>query len=218
MKRHVFALALVLIAAPAFAQDREEFALRDLGMGGLFADGNLAMRDIQRGNDPVQQFKRFFAGATLPLTSAQEKRLESVVDLQIKTLQGGTPSEDTVRRVNQEFTRQLNEVLTADQRTALRRYRTEQIMMRGGFPALRLTLENAQAPFTPDQEKQAQSLYTEFNQQVNQLSRESKGAPDRAQLDKLENEALGKVVRILNPAQRKALIVSRQGSLPKAER
>src|SRR4029079_6820811 len=99
---------------------------------------------------------------------------------------------DAVRQANVEFTRKSNEVYTADQRAQLRRYRTEQIMMGGGFPALRFVLENAQAPLSPEQEKQAFLLYTDFNRQVTQLQRDAKGAPDRAELDKLENEALGK--------------------------
>jgi hypothetical protein len=182
-------------------------------MGALFADGNLALRQLQRGNDPVQQLKRFFAEAKTPLTSAQERQLNAVVDAQIKALLAAGDDPEAVRRTNQEFTRKSNEVYTADQRTALRRYRTEQIMMGGGFPALRLVLENAQTPLTPEQEKEVAQLYAEFNRHITQLARETKGVPDRAELDKLENEALGRVVRSLTPAQRKSLAASRQGSI-----
>src|SRR5262249_41185977 len=118
-----------------------------------------------------------------------------------------------IRQANQEFTRRSNEVFTTEQRGELRRYRTQQIMMRGGFPALRLTLENAQTPLTPEQEKQAQALYAEFNRQVAQLGRNSSGIPYRADLASLESEALSKVLRLLTPATRRALAVSRQGSL-----
>jgi hypothetical protein len=213
MKRHLWIVALILFAAPAFAQDPEETVLRELGMGAIFADGNLALRQLQRGDDPVQQLKRFFIEARLPLTSQQERRLESIVDAQIKALQAAGQNEDAVRQANQEFSKKSNEVFTTEQRAELRRYRTEQIMMRGGFLALRLTLENAQTPLTSEQEKQAQALYSEFNRQVAQLARASNGIPDRADLDKLESEALGKVVRLLTPAQRRALAASRQGSL-----
>jgi hypothetical protein len=157
--------------------------------------------------------KRFFAEAKSPLTSTQERQLNSIVDTQIKALVAAGEDQDAVRRANQEFARKSNEVYTAEQRTELRRYRTEQIMMRGGFPALRLVLENAQTPLTPEQEKQASQLYIDFNRQVTQLAPDSKGAPDRAELDKLENAALGKVVRLLTPAQRRALAASRQGSI-----
>src|SRR5262252_2174927 len=213
MKRHLPIVGLILFAVPLFAQDPEESVLRELGMGAIFADGNLALRQLQRGDDPVQQLKRFFIEAKLPLTTHQERHLKSIVDAQIKALQAAGHNEEAVRQANQEFTRSSNEVFTAEQRTELRRYRTEQIMMRGGFPALRLTLENAQTPLTPEQEKQAQALYADFNRQVAQLGRDSSGVPDRADLDKLEGEALSKVVRLLTPAQRRALAASRQGSL-----
>src|SRR5215510_3871504 len=194
MKRHLSIVGLILFGVPLFAQDPEESVLRDLGMGAIFADGNLALRQLQRGDDPVRQLK-------------------TTVDAQIKALQAAGHNEEAVPQANQEFTRKSNEVFTTEQRAELRRYRTEQIMMRGGYPALRLTLENAQTPLTPDQEKQAQALYAEFNRQVAQLARASNGIPDRPDLDKLEGEALGKVVRLLTPAQRRALAASRQGSL-----
>jgi hypothetical protein len=168
---------------------------------------------LQQGNDPVQQLKRFFAEAKLPLTSAQQKQLSTIVDAQAKALIENSENPDAARRINQEYSKKVNEVLTQEQRTELRRYRTEQIMIRGGFPALRLILENAQTQLTPDQEKQALAIYDDFNRQVDQLARTSKGAPDRAELDKLENEALGKVVRLLTAPQRRALAVSRQTNL-----
>ena len=218
MTRCVFAIALLIAgSSTGFAQELDEAEiLRQLGMGGTFAMGNLALRDYQRGNDPVQQLKRFFREAKLPLTGAQERQLNAAVETQVKTLQAlpsDQTNEEALRRANLEFTRKTNEILTADQRAELRRYRTEQIMMRGGFPALRFILENAQTPMTPEQEKQVQSLYEDFNRQVNQLARDAKGTPDRGQLDKLENEALAKVIRLLTPPQRRALATSRQGSL-----
>jgi len=213
MRRYSWIMALAIFVAPAWAQDPEESILRELGMGAIFADGNLALRQLQRGDDPVQQLKRFFGQGKLPLSSAQEKKLNTLVDDQIKALQAAGQNEDAIRQANQDFTRKSNEIFTPDQRAELRRYRTEQIMMRGGFPALKLTLENAQTPFTPDQEKQVQTLYNEFNRQVTQVPHDAKGIPVRAELDKLENEALGKVVRLLTPAQRRALAASRQGSL-----
>jgi hypothetical protein len=213
MKRCLWIMMLFLSVGPVFAQDPEESVLRDLGMGALFADGNLALRMLQRGDDPVQQLKRFFAQAGLPLTSTQQRQLKALVDVQIKSLQAAGENEEAVRRANQEFTRKSNEIYTPEQRAELRRYRTEQIMMRGGFPALRLTLENAQTPLTADQEKQIQAAYADFNRQVTQLPLAANGMPDRAELDKLESQALGKVVRLLTPAQRKALAASRQGAI-----
>jgi hypothetical protein len=211
MKYHVALFAVILTVSPAFAQDVEDSVLRELGMFGVYSLGNLALNDVQRGNDPVQQMKRFFMQAKLPLTSAEEKQLNVIVAGQVKALLAAGENEDAVRRVNADYTKRVNETLTADQRAEMRRYRTEQIMLRGGFPALRLILENGNAPFAVEQEKQVQALYLDFNRQVDVLVKESKGNPDRAQLAALENQELAKVVRLLTPEQRRALAASRQG-------
>jgi len=210
--RYAIVLGIFILAAqPTFAQAPEEDAIRDLRMFGVYSLGNLALSDIQRGNDPVQQMKRFFSQAKLPLTSAQEKALSGIVDSGVKALQAAGQNDDAMRRVNAEYTKKVNEALTPEQRAEMRRYRTEQIMLRGGFPALKLVLENGNAPFNADQEKQVQAIYLEFNQKVNAMMREKQGNPDRAELTAFENQELGKVVRLLTPEQRRALAASRQG-------
>lgn len=215
--KYLALLVLILSATvPAFAQnaqDDDEQAVRELGMFGTYSAGNLALWDIRRGNDPIQQMDRFFAQAKMPLTSAQEKTLSGIVDSEAKALQVAGENEDAVRRVNVDYNKKLNELLTADQRAELRRYRTEQIMLRGGFPALQLILENGNAPFNAEQEMQVRALYLDFNQKVNALMRESKGNPDRAELAKLEGQGLGSVVKLLTPEQRRVLASSRRGTI-----
>jgi len=214
MRRWWWICGLALCAAPALAQvPTEEELLRQLGMGGTFAVGNLAVRDLQRGLDPVQQFKRFFAEAQLPLSSAQEKKLSALVDSHVDAMIESGNDELKTQRLNAEYNRKIIELLTPQQRAELRRYRTEQIMMSGGFEALKLVLENAQTPFTPDQERSVRTIYLDFDKQVDELPKPVKGTTNRAELDRLENVALGKVVRLLTPAQRKALASSRQGSI-----
>ena len=213
MKHYALFLVLVLGAAPVFAQDAEEAALRDLGVFGVYSLGNLALADIQRGNEPVQQLKRFFSEAKLPLTGRQEKQLTDVVDDTVKALQANAGNDDAVRRINAEYMKKLNETLTPDQRAELRRYRVEQIMMRGGFQALKLIMENAQVPFAEDQEKNVQAVYVDLSRQIGQLTKDPKGNVDRSQLLKLEGEQLRKVVALLTPDQRKALMASRRGPI-----
>jgi len=209
MRRHVWILALLLSATPAFAQDPEE-ALRELGMGGVFAMGDLAAREIDTTTDPVQQLKRFFLEAKQPLNDDQVRRLDVIIEAQRKAMHDNKQGTEGVLRMNQEFMRRVNGVLTAEQVAAWKRFRTEQIMLRGGFPALQLTLEDAGAPLSSDQDKQARAIYDEFNQQVAGLMRDSKGEPDRATLDKLETTALGKVVKLLTPEQRRGLAARRR--------
>jgi hypothetical protein len=56
-----------------------------------------------------------------------------------------------------------------------------------------------------------QAIYLEFNQKVNTMMREKQGNPDRAELTTLENQELGRVIRLLTPEQRRALAASRRG-------
>ena len=208
MRNWLCILLLMLPAVPVHAQESEADTLRGLGMYGDYALGDLAVTDIRRGNDPLQQLKRFFIEAKLPLTSAEERQLRKTIDSVIDALQKAK-DDAGLRRANQEFSKSLFATLTPDQQTALRRYRNQQIMERGGFPALKLTLDNAQTPLTDEQETQITAIYKEFSQQADQLSRSSNGNPDKTQLDKLESEALGKVVKLLTPAQRRSLQASR---------
>jgi hypothetical protein len=211
MRRCVWVFVLVLSATSSPAQDLDENL--ELRIGAVFAERNLALRDIQADNDPVQQMKRFLRDAKAPLTAAQERQLNAIVDAQIAAVKAAPQNEEAIRHVNQEYTAKFFNALTPDQRTALRRYRTDQIMMYGGFPSLKLILEGAQRPLTAEQENQARAVYEEFYQQFRQMPRDSKGAADRVELDKVENTALAKVIRLLTPDQRRALAASRQGSL-----
>jgi hypothetical protein len=216
MRNSVWALVLALSVGPLFAQDPEDAI--ELRIGAVFADGNLALRDFQAANHPVQQIKRILDEARVRLTAAQERELNSVVDAQQKAVKASSQNDEAIRRINGEYTAKFYAVLTQDQRSVLRRQRTDQLMMYGGLPGLKVILDNAKTPLTADQEKQARMAYDEFYEQFKQLQRDSKGVPDRIQLDKAENSALAKVIRLLTPGQRRALAASRQGSLSQTTR
>src|SRR5262245_25221242 len=114
-----------------------------------------------------------------------------------------------LRRINDDLITKINAVLKPDQQAAFKKFRSDEIRKAGGFPALKLVMEEAGAAFTPEQEQQIQELYAEDARQRVQLMRESQGRPDPAKLDELEKSTLTKVARLLNPAQRKALLDSR---------
>jgi hypothetical protein len=114
-----------------------------------------------------------------------------------------------LRRINDDLITKINAVLKPDQQAAFKKYRNDEIRKAGGFPALKLVMDEAGAAFTPEQEQQIQELYAEDARQRGQLMRESQGRPDPAKLDALEKDTLTKVARLLNPAQRKALLDSR---------
>jgi hypothetical protein len=125
---------------------------------------------------------------------------------------GGAPNNALnaeLKRINDDLVTNINAVLKPDQQAAFKKFRNDEIRKAGGFPALKLIMEEAGAAFTPDQEKQIQELYAEDARQRGQLMREAQGRPDPAKLDELEKGTLTKVARLLNPAQRKALLDSR---------
>ncbi len=125
---------------------------------------------------------------------------------------GGAPNNALtaeLRRINDDLVTKINGVLKPDQQAAFKKFRNDETRKAGGFPALKLVVEEAGAGFTPEQEQQIQELYAEDARQRAQLMRESQGRPDPAKLDELEKGTLTKVARLLNPAQRKALLDSR---------
>jgi len=68
-------------------------------------------------------------------------------------------------------------------------------------------MEDAGAAFSTDQIAQIQPLFDQQNDARAQLVREAQGRPpDKAKLDQLQRETLAKVLKLLNPAQRLALL------------
>ena len=98
-------------------------------------------------------------------------------------------------------------VLSPEQQTLLKKLYKDQVKSRGGFDAIKLTLEDAGAPFSGDQSAQIQPLFDEQNQARIQLIKESQGQPpDKAKLDQLQRETLAKVLKLLTAPQRAALL------------
>lgn len=83
MKRLVFVFAMVLMAAPAFAQDGGG---GDGGFGGLFgAGGDLPSGGNAPAPDRLIQLRKILLDATVPLTKDQEKDLSNMLEKSIKT-------------------------------------------------------------------------------------------------------------------------------------
>lgn len=131
----------------------------------------------------------------------------------------GGPMGETMRRMNEDFQAKVNPLLTPPQQEAWKKFQNDQIIQRGGYEALKLTLDQAGAPITPEQEPQIQALYQEMNQQRGEMFRGMQGqgppSPERraemeSKMKELETSTLAKVAKLLNPAQRKALIESRK--------
>jgi hypothetical protein len=96
--------------------------------------------------------------------------------------------------------------LDAKQQAVLTKMSRNQIKARGGFDALRVSMEDAGVPFTDEQLPQVQAMFDEQKKSREALAKETQGTPDPAKLKQLETETLTKVVRLLVPAQRTALL------------
>jgi hypothetical protein len=96
--------------------------------------------------------------------------------------------------------------LDAKQQAVLTKMSRNQIKARGGFDALRVSMEDAGVPFTDEQLPQVQAMFEEQKKSREALAKETQGTPDPAKLKQLETDTLTKVVRLLVPAQRTALL------------
>jgi hypothetical protein len=96
--------------------------------------------------------------------------------------------------------------LTPAQQSVLTKMARAQIRSRGGFDALRIAMEDAGTPFTEEQLPRVQALFEDQKTARAALAKESQGTPDPAKLKQLERDTLTKVVGLLVPAQRTALL------------
>ena len=121
-----------------------------------------------------------------------------------------------LRRQAEAFLEKLLTLLTPEQQDVWKKYQREQTLARGGYLALRLALEEAGAPPSPEQETQLQELFRNYNSHLRQLRGTSgEGAqPEAAQLKAAEDAHLAQVAKVLNPVQRRALLEWRR-STPK---
>jgi hypothetical protein len=96
--------------------------------------------------------------------------------------------------------------LNPAQQSVLTKMARTQIRSRGGYEALRITMEDAGTPFSAEQVPKVQALFEEQKTARAALAKESQATPDPARLRQLERDTLTKVVGLLVPAQRTALL------------
>jgi len=113
-----------------------------------------------------------------------------------------------MNRINTDLQAKVTSSLKPEQQAAFTKFQNDQIKKAGGIGALKLTLKEAGAPLTADQETQIQGFYTEESQQRQQLMRETQGQADKAKLDALSNGTMLKVVKVLNAEQKKLFLES----------
>jgi hypothetical protein len=114
-----------------------------------------------------------------------------------------------LQKINDDVVPKIVALLKPDQQAAFKKWQSDEIKKGGGFAALKIIMEEAGAPLSATQEPQIRTLYVEDVQQRTQLQREGQGTADPAKLAEVEKTTLGKVVKLLTPEQRKALLDSR---------
>jgi hypothetical protein len=113
-----------------------------------------------------------------------------------------------LQKINDEVVPKILAMLKPDQQAAFKKWQNDEIKKNGGFAALKIIMDEAGAPLTEAQEPQIRNLYVEDTQQRQQLRRDGQGTPDPAKIAELEKTTMSKVVRLLTPEQRKALLDS----------
>src|SRR5437762_13101678 len=210
MKR-VFALLLWIgLASPVFAQDVDLGLGGDASsLLNLPAPrGNTPPARGRGGNpappvDRLVQLRELFAGANLPLAKEQEVALTSLLNAEIPAMRralqeriaalqktsGASPNMDELApeiiRLNDQLLGKMASVssLSPEQQAFIKKLYRDQVKSRGGFDAIKLTLEDAGAAFSPEQIAEIQPLL-----------KDSQGP-----------ETLAKIIKLLTPAQRAAL-------------
>ena len=181
--------------------------------------------------DRLVRLRDMFAGANMSLTKEQETALNTLLNAEIpamrRTLQAritelqkdqspgpaSLPSMDELApeiiRLNDELLGKVSAApgLSPEQQAFIKKLHKDQVKSRGGLDAIKLTLQDAGAPFTAEQIAQIQPLFDEQNRARLQLLKDSQGQPpDKTKIDQLQRDTLGKVLKLLNPAQRAALL------------
>ena len=234
MKQSLCIFATLLIAIPVFAQDDAPGDVGGFGGGGGGGQAQVFTR-VDSVN-PIDQIKNFLAKAHITLSGDQERALKPAAEAAFKQMQETTermaaqsgggrgggerrgrgvannPLTAELRQINDDLVSKISAVLKPDQQVALKKFQSDEIKKAGGFAALKLVMGEAGASLTPEQEQQVQAFYSEDAQLRVQLAREAQGRPDPAKLADLEKITMAKIVKLLNPAQRKALLDSRTKS------
>jgi len=153
----------------------------------------------------VQELQKAKAPAPPPSADTQRGATAPAV-ANLPSMEELTPE---IVRLNDQLLGKIADapVLTEDQRGLLKKLYKDQVKSRGGFDAIKLTMQDAGSPFSAEQIEQIQPLFDQQNEARLQLVKEAQGqAPDKAKLDQLQRETLAKVLRLLTAPQRAALL------------
>ncbi|MBI3896291.1 MAG: hypothetical protein HY313_10230 [Acidobacteria bacterium] len=219
MKRSLWMAAAMFLALPLLAQQEDVESDAPEFSPGFSGAPQGQRRNFAR--NPLEQMEEVFDKAGVPLSQEQKKSLQEIMNEQRQAFREAgerarqTPGErrgmnPQMARMGEAFQGKLLSVLTQKQQQVWKKYQAEQIRQRGGYPALRLMLEEAGSPIAQEQEAALQTEFQDYNRQRRDVQQAAGGKADPAKLKELENQHLARVIKLLNPEQRRALIESRR--------
>lgn len=223
--KHLFWIAVPLLLVPPLPAQQEDMPAESPQEHEWGAPASEQPGNQQWGGranptrNPLERIEEVLSKAGVPLSGEQKKTLHAMMDEQRETMRqrfqqmrerpeerrGGNPQ---MRQQGEAFQEKLLATLTPEQQDVWKKHQTDQIRERGGYPALRLALQEAGAPLTPEQEGPLQAAFREYNEQRQALRRAAGegNQPDPAKLKELDREHLPRLTKLLEPAQRRALI------------
>ncbi len=200
--------------------------------GNANARGNAPARATPAAVDRLVRLRELLAQSNMPLSQEQQTALTALVNNEIpvmrQTLQkrvadlqkakgpdvaGNLPSMEELTpeivRLNDQLLGKIADVpaLNDGQRQLLKKMYKDQVKSRGGFDAIKLTMDDAGVAFSSEQTVQIQALFDQQNEARLELIKKSQDqSPDKTNMDQLQRETLSKVLKLLSAQQRAALL------------
>jgi hypothetical protein len=160
-----------------------------------------AVEEIFDGGMLFEELLQILIAADQPLTTEQIAALEPMLGL----TPGATAQRGAI--IDPEFRERAGEVLTDEQRNALRRAGAAQMLLEEGIEGLRRELAAANVPsLTFDQETQIRSVYDAHVRALNTLLADNGGDRQAVepQIREIQDQLLLASLKFLNPVQRTA--------------
>jgi len=221
MKRSKQALFLVavagamVIAAAAMAQDKGKRGFRGGGFGGGF--GGAATSPVTLAADESVQKELGVSGDKASkltslrddLNAARTKEFQSA-GINPQDFQNITPEQrqkmtDIGRKLNDEFSPKVKEVLSADQYKRLQQIQLQANLSFQGPMALNAPEVDSQLKLTEDQKQKLMAINMDFQQKQRDLFTGGGGGGNQEAFTKLRDERTAKTMDVLTPEQKEKL-------------
>lgn len=195
-------LALLLAASPALA-DAQVVTTNPLDA--IKARVEEVLR--KAGQPFTEQQQRALALVLEEQRQASERLFGAIMDFSGGPVRGADRDKALagIQWMNEAFEAKLQEVLTPEQNRIWAAFRAAEVRSQGGFPALRLILEEAGVPLSADQGRRLSSIFAGAAQRLRRAAEQGAGPRGTAAI---EQEALEQAGAILTEAQAAAVVAA----------